>query len=81
MVHVVRIFGFAPYSFSQNRLVPSNLRLIFSAIAAVLYSYTVYEVFQRMIGVKREAAALGGTENAKVGMIRIRHKRNSLTRT
>lgn len=67
MVYVVRIFGFAPYNFSQDRLVPSNVCLIFSAIAAVLYSYILYEVFQRMMGVKREAAVLGGTENAKVG--------------
>ncbi|RLU21153.1 ObirGr5 [Ooceraea biroi] len=66
MVYVVRIFGFAPYNFSQDRLVPSNIYLIFSAIAAILYSYILYEVFQRMMGVKRQAAVLGGTEYAKV---------------
>lgn len=66
MVHVVRVFGFAPYEFSQNRLVPSNLYLIFSAITASLYSYILYVVYLRFTGVKRERPILGGTEYAKV---------------
>ncbi|XP_032666717.1 putative gustatory receptor 2a [Odontomachus brunneus] len=66
MVCVVRIFGFAPYEFSQDRLVPSNGYLIFSAIAAVLHSYILYMVFLRFTSIKRESAVSNGTEDAKV---------------
>lgn len=67
MVYVVRVFGFAPYEFAQDRLVPSNGYLIFSAFAAVLYSYILYVVFQKFTGVKRELIAVDTTESAKVG--------------
>jgi len=65
MVYVVKIFGFAPYNFSQDRLAPSNICLIFSAIAVVLYSYVLF-ILERLISVEREVVLLGGTENAKV---------------
>ncbi|EFN81389.1 hypothetical protein EAI_07614 [Harpegnathos saltator] len=66
MVYVVRVFGFAPYEFSHDRLVPSNGYLIFSAVAVALYSYILYVVFLRFTGVKRELTVLSGTENAKL---------------
>ncbi|XP_014476666.1 PREDICTED: uncharacterized protein LOC106745510 [Dinoponera quadriceps] len=66
MVHIVRLFGFAPYKFSQDRLVPSNGYLIFSAIAAVLYSYILYVIVQRFTNVKQDQTTLNRTENAKV---------------
>lgn len=66
MICVVRVFGFAPYTFSQNRLVPSNINLIFTAIATIFYSYILYIVFKRFLSVQREIWTLGGTENTKV---------------
>lgn len=67
MVFVVRVFGFAPYTFSQGRLVPSNTNLIFTTIAIALYSHALYEVCNRFMSVKREVSStLEGTENAKV---------------
>ncbi|XP_072758517.1 uncharacterized protein [Anoplolepis gracilipes] len=70
MVYVMRIFGLVPYDFSQNRLVPSNIYLIFSAIAATFYTYIFYEVALRTLalGIKsnKENSVLGGTENTKV---------------
>lgn len=66
MVYIVRMFGFAPYDFSQDRLVPSNGYLIFSAIAATLYSYILYVVIKRFVNVDRGDVILGGTENTKV---------------
>jgi len=66
MIHIVQVFGFGPYNFSQDRLVPSNINLIFAVIAAILYSYVLYGVFYRFLSVKRETLTLGGTENTKV---------------
>lgn len=66
MVYVVRVFGFAPYEFSQDRLVPSNNYLIFSVIAATLYSYTLYVVCQKFASIKRHFMILDKTENLKV---------------
>jgi len=66
MIYIVQVFGFGPYNFSQDRLVPSNINLIFTVIAAILYSYVLYEVFYRFLSVKRETSTLGGTENTKV---------------
>ncbi|XP_012228434.1 gustatory receptor 68a-like [Linepithema humile] len=66
MVHVVRMFGFAPYDFSQDRLVPSNGYLIFSAIAASLYSYAIYVIIEKFMNIERETEVLEGTENTKV---------------
>jgi len=63
MIYVVRVFGLAPYSFSRNRLVLSNVNLIFTAVAATLYSYILYEVFNGIINIKR---AWTGTEATKV---------------
>lgn len=66
MIYVVRIFGFAPYNFSQDRLVPSNFNLIFTTIAGTFYSYILYDVFYRLLSVRRDTWTLGGTENTKV---------------
>ncbi|XP_072765701.1 uncharacterized protein [Anoplolepis gracilipes] len=67
MVYVVRVFGFAPYEFSQDRLVPSNVYLIFSASAGILYTYIFYTVTERILGLdRREGKILGGTEVTKV---------------
>ncbi|XP_029666254.1 uncharacterized protein LOC115237395 [Formica exsecta] len=67
MVYVMRVFGLAPYDFSQDRLVPSNIYLIFSVTAATLYTYIFYTVVRRSFAAERDDnALLGGTENAKV---------------
>ncbi|XP_025270150.1 uncharacterized protein LOC105258691 isoform X2 [Camponotus floridanus] len=67
MICVLRVFGLAPYDFSQDRLIPSNIYLIFTAIAATLYTYIYYVVARRTIGIKRDdSALLGGTEDTKV---------------
>lgn len=70
MVYVVRVFGLAPYDFSQDRLVPSNVYLIFSATVVILYTYIFYVVAHRSLNLKRtEGPVLGGTENTKVNSI------------
>ncbi|XP_071560320.1 uncharacterized protein [Temnothorax nylanderi] len=69
MIYVVRVFGFAPYDFSQDRLVPSNTNLIFTAIATIFYSYVFYQVFSRFLlnlSIKRETEPLDRTENTKI---------------
>lgn len=67
MIYVMRVFGLAPYDFSQDRLIPSNIYLIFTVIAASLYTYVFYIVARRTIGLKRDGnAVLGGTEDTKV---------------
>lgn len=67
MIYIVRVFGLAPYSFSRNRFVLSNVNLIFTTIAAILYSYILYDVFNRMLNGKRETWT--GTEMTKVSKI------------
>ncbi|XP_071633150.1 uncharacterized protein [Temnothorax longispinosus] len=66
MICIVRVFGLAPYNFSQDRLVPSNINLIFTAIATIFYSYALYQVFNRFLSVKRETETLDGTESTKI---------------
>ncbi|XP_077274244.1 uncharacterized protein LOC143903973 [Temnothorax americanus] len=69
MIYVVRVFGFAPYNFSQDRLVPSNINLIFTAIATIFYSYVFYQVFSRFLlnqSIKRETDPLDRTEDTKI---------------
>lgn len=67
MIYVLRVFGLAPYDFSQDRLIPSNIYLIFTAIAATLYTYIFYVVTKSTVGLKRDdSALLGGTDNTKV---------------
>ncbi|GAB1866431.1 Gustatory receptor [Camponotus japonicus] len=67
MIYVLRVFGLAPYDFSQDRLIPSNIYLIFTVIAATLYTYIFYVVTKLTIGTKRDdSAVLGGTDNTKV---------------
>ncbi|KAM0735878.1 hypothetical protein ACS0PU_009839 [Formica fusca] len=79
MVYVVRVFGLAPYDFSQNRLVPSNIFLIFSATAAALYTYIFYVVIQRFLE-RDDKGVTGSTENTKVGeKLFVKRKRNSLS--
>ncbi|KAL6434695.1 hypothetical protein ACFW04_006199 [Cataglyphis niger] len=52
MMFVVRVFGLAPYDFLQDRLVPSNTYLIFSATAVTLYTYIFYITIQKFIADK-----------------------------
>ncbi|XP_011630763.1 gustatory receptor for sugar taste 43a-like [Pogonomyrmex barbatus] len=66
MMYIVRVFGFAPYNILQDRLVSSNINLIFTAIAAILYSYILYDVLKKFMNIQREVSALSGTENTKV---------------
>ncbi|XP_071630832.1 uncharacterized protein [Temnothorax longispinosus] len=66
MIYIVRVFGFAPYNFSQDRLVPSNINLIFTATATTFYSYVFYQVFSRFLSIKRGNETLDATENTKI---------------
>ncbi|XP_071560318.1 uncharacterized protein [Temnothorax nylanderi] len=66
MIYIVRVFGFAPYNFSQDRLVPSNINLIFTAIATTFYSYVFYQVFNRFLSIKRGNKTLDETVNTKM---------------
>ncbi|XP_028048525.1 uncharacterized protein LOC105833673 isoform X2 [Monomorium pharaonis] len=68
IIYIVRVFGYSPYDFSQDRLVPSNVNLSFTIIAVILYNYIVYNVLTRIWNIKRETSSLGKTENAKVTM-------------
>ncbi|XP_012056840.1 PREDICTED: uncharacterized protein LOC105619936 [Atta cephalotes] len=66
MIYTMRIFGFAPYNFSQYRWTSSNISLLFTVIVAIVYSCLSYEVFTKFLNVKRETLTIGGTENTKV---------------
>ncbi|XP_024882839.1 uncharacterized protein LOC112461728, partial [Temnothorax curvispinosus] len=66
MIYIVRVFGFAPYNFSQDRLVPSNINLIFTTIATTFYSYVFYQVFSRFLSIKRGNKTLDKTVNIKM---------------
>ncbi|KAL6439781.1 hypothetical protein ACFW04_004071 [Cataglyphis niger] len=68
MFYIMRVFGLTPYDFSQDRLVPSNIYLIFSAIAATLYTYIFYVVIRRSFAIERDEhnGAVEATENTKV---------------
>lgn len=67
MIYVMRVFGLAPYDFSQDRLVPSNTYLIFSVIVTTLYTYVFYTVARNTLGMKRDGSeVLGKTEDTKV---------------
>ncbi|KYN35869.1 hypothetical protein ALC56_09660 [Trachymyrmex septentrionalis] len=66
MIYIMRMFGFAPYNFSQYRLTSSNVNLLFTVIVAIVYSCVSYEVFIKFLNVKRETLTIGGTENTKV---------------
>lgn len=67
LVYIIRVFGLAPYEFSQNDLRPSNAYLIFSLFTLSFYSLIAYVVYMRFNGVVRDRPILGSTENAKVG--------------
>ncbi|XP_020288308.1 uncharacterized protein LOC109856935 [Pseudomyrmex gracilis] len=66
MIYAVRMFGFAPYDFMQDRLMPSNVYLIFTIIFVTLNSYIMYTVIENIMGVNQNDPILGGTENSKV---------------
>ncbi|KAG7208266.1 hypothetical protein KM043_014511 [Ampulex compressa] len=66
MFYIVKIFGLAPYEFSNDQLVPSNVCFVFSVIFLGIYFYVMYLVFLRFTGLKRETPVLGGTETSKV---------------
>ncbi|EGI62767.1 hypothetical protein G5I_08938 [Acromyrmex echinatior] len=66
IIYIVRMFGFAPYNFSQYRWTSSNINLLFTVIVAIVYSYVLYEVFTKFLNVKRETLSIGRIENTKV---------------
>ncbi|KAL6427847.1 hypothetical protein ACFW04_008351 [Cataglyphis niger] len=66
MIYAVRVFGLAPYDFSQDRPVPSNMYLIFTAIAATLYTHLFYVVMKKFFALDRDDKVLEATEDAKV---------------
>ncbi|XP_029157460.1 uncharacterized protein LOC114929910 [Nylanderia fulva] len=67
MVYIVRVFGLAPYDFSQDRLVPSNVYLGFTVTVTILFTYIFYVVANKSLYLKRdEGPVLGGTENTKI---------------
>ncbi|XP_050458974.1 uncharacterized protein LOC126855398 isoform X2 [Cataglyphis hispanica] len=66
MIYAVRVFGLAPYDFSQDHPVPSNMYLIFTAIAATLYTHLFYVVMKKFFALDRDDKVLEATEDAKV---------------
>ncbi|XP_011635064.1 LOW QUALITY PROTEIN: uncharacterized protein LOC105425823 [Pogonomyrmex barbatus] len=65
-IYIARVFGFAPYNFSQDRIMPSNINLIFTMIATIFYSYALYEVCVKFTNIKRDIPVLGQLEDVKV---------------
>ncbi|XP_076626267.1 uncharacterized protein LOC143344269 [Colletes latitarsis] len=65
-VCIMKVFGLAPYDFTGNQIVPSNVCLVFSLAFLVLYSYIIYMVFMRFIVTKREKSIVAAVETAKV---------------
>lgn len=65
-VYIIRFFGLAPYEFSKDRLVPSNVYLIFSCSFLLLYSYVTYSVCNRFRSLTRDTELLKGTEYVKI---------------
>ncbi|XP_047351148.1 putative gustatory receptor 28a [Vespa velutina] len=65
-VYIARIFGDAPYEFWKDRLVPSNVYLIFSFIFLAIYSYNVYTIFVQFLTFTRQIPILGGTDYVKL---------------
>ncbi|XP_078045120.1 uncharacterized protein LOC144474283 [Augochlora pura] len=66
VVCVTRVFGLAPYDFVDNRMTTSVLYLLFSIVFLVVYSYIMYFVFLRFIGLQREKSILSVVETTKV---------------
>ncbi|KAL2727985.1 putative gustatory receptor 28a [Vespula maculifrons] len=65
-IYIIRILGQAPYKFSKDRLVPSNVYLIFSFVFLTVCFYNVYVVFYQFLHSTRKEPILGGTEYIKV---------------
>ncbi|KAI4483268.1 hypothetical protein M0804_008323 [Polistes exclamans] len=65
-VYIMRIFGFVPYTFSKDRLVPSNTNMIFTLIFFSIYSYNIYSIIIQFLTSKRQAPIVGCTGYIKV---------------
>ncbi|XP_043476885.1 uncharacterized protein LOC122507938 [Leptopilina heterotoma] len=63
--YIIRVFGLGPYYFSGDRLVPSNVHLIFSLIGLLFNSYVTIVVLIRF-SIKGNQPILGVTEQVKV---------------
>lgn len=66
--YIIRVFGLGPYHFSGERLVPSNVHLIFSLIGLLFNSYVTIVVLIRF-SIKGNQPILGVTEQVKVKFI------------
>ncbi|KAI4501177.1 hypothetical protein M0802_003550 [Mischocyttarus mexicanus] len=65
-VYIMRIFGFVPYMFSKDRLVPSNINMIFSLIFTCIFSYNIYIIIMQFLNSSRQAPIVGCTGYIKV---------------
>ena len=63
--YIIRTFGLGPYHFLNDRLVPSNIHLIFCFLAFTFNSYIAISVLFRFT-IKSNTAVLSITERAKV---------------
>ena len=69
MIYAVRFFGFAPYEFDKDDLVPSIKNTTFTVIAASFYSYVFVNFSRRLTYtsfVHAEDTVLVTTERGKV---------------
>ncbi|KAK2584718.1 hypothetical protein KPH14_007051 [Odynerus spinipes] len=66
VAYIMRFFGLAPYKFSNDRLVPSNVYLIFSFMVLLFYSYAVCTECYRFSKLQRDTELLKGTEYVKI---------------
>lgn len=63
--YIIRVFGLGPYHFAGDRLVPSNVHLIFSILGLLFNSYVSITVLVRF-SIKGNQPILGVTEQVKV---------------
>lgn len=65
-VCITRVFGLAPYDFTDDQMVPSNICLLFSFAFMSIYCYIMYIVYLRFTTLKREKPVFGVVETTKV---------------
>ncbi|XP_003708225.2 uncharacterized protein LOC100881072 [Megachile rotundata] len=65
-VCITKVFGLAPYDFTDDQTVPSNICLIFSFTFMTIYCYIIYVVYLRFTTLKREKLVFGVVETTKV---------------
>ncbi|XP_043668219.1 putative gustatory receptor 28a isoform X3 [Vespula pensylvanica] len=66
-IYIIRILGQAPYKFSKDRLVPSNVYLIFSFVFLTVCFYNVYIVFYQFVHSTRKEPILGESWISNIG--------------